>query len=350
MNKKRIKISTSEKLELISNLATMLAAGLSILEIVDSLMEDAKGNQKKLLQELHDDLIQGNHISFSFAKFPQVFDSVTVNLIKAAEETGTLDTTLKDITQNIKRDTEFKDKVKAALTYPIIILIVFLGVLLLILFVVVPKISTVFEQLNVQLPLPTKIIIFLSKLLTTHTILVSFGVLIFVSLSTLIYIRNKRFFISLLFMLPLVSYLGKQMDLTRFTRSLNLLLTAGIPISNSLELAQGTVFKKDVARAIENSRKAVISGKKLSDGFKDAKNIFPSIMIKITEAGEKSGSLEKSMQDISEYLEYKVENTLRSITALIEPIMIVVVGIVVGALMLAIITPIYSIVSEVGLR
>lgn len=348
MNKKRLNISTSDKLELISNLATMLAAGLSILEIVESLSEDAKGNQRKLLEELRGDLVGGNHISFSFAKFPLVFDSVTVNLIKAAEETGTLDVTLRDVTLNIKRETEFKDKVKAALTYPIIIMIVFICVLLLILFVVVPKISAIFLQLKVPLPIPTRIIIWMSDLLTKHTIPVFIVVGILLTAVIYLYIHNKKQFISFLFSLPLISTLGKQMDLARFTRSLHLLLAAGIPISSSLLLAQGTVFKKDISTAIGNSQRAVQSGKKLSDGFKEARNIFPSIMIKITEAGEKSGSLEKSMQDISEYLDYKVTNTLRTITALIEPIMIVVVGIVVGGLMLSIITPIYSIISQVG--
>ncbi|MFI5265652.1 MAG: type II secretion system F family protein, partial [Candidatus Levyibacteriota bacterium] len=317
---------------------------------VDSLSEDAKGNQRKLLVELRNDLMQGNHISFSFAKFPSVFDSVTVNLIKAAEETGTLDVTLRDLTESIKRDTEFKDKIKAALTYPAVIMVVFIGVLLLILFLVVPKLSAVFAQLGAQLPLPTRIIMWMSDVLTKNTIQVFTGLGVFILLLIFAYIRNKRMFISFLFMLPVVSTLGKQMDLARFTRSLNLLLTAGIPISSSLELAQGTVFKKDVLRAIAHSQKTVLSGKKLSDGFKDAKNIFPSIMIKITEAGEKSGSLEKSMQDISGYLDYKVENTLRLITTLVEPIMIVVVGIVVGGLMLAIITPIYSVISNVGLK
>lgn len=348
MNKKRVNLSTADKLELISNLATMLTAGLSILEVVDSLKEDAKGNQKKLLEELRADLSQGNHISFSFNKFPRVFDSVTVNLIKAAEETGTLDVTLRDITENIKRETEFKDKLKGALTYPIIIMIVFIAVLFLILYVVVPKISAVFIQLNTPLPLPTKLIIWMSNVLTSYPIPVFTGIGLSIAVIIFLYSYQRKQFVSLLFSLPLISTLGKQMDLVRFTRSLHLLLSAGIPISSSLELAQKTVFKKDIAQAITHSQKAVQSGKKLSDGFKETKNLFPNIMIKITEAGEKSGSLEKSMQDISEYLDYRVSSTLGTITALIEPIMIVVVGVVVGGLMLSIIAPIYSIISQVG--
>lgn len=350
MNQKNLNIKTSEKLELISNLTTMLSAGISILEIVDSLTEDTKGNQKKLLEELRADLVQGNHVAYSFAKFPRVFDTVTVNLISAAEETGTLDVTLKDLTESIKRETEFKDKIKAALAYPLIIFVVFFGVLLMILFVVIPKISVVYKQLHAPLPLPTQILIWMSNILTTYTIQVFSGGILIIIVLAIVYKKNRKVFAYALFSLPLISNLGRQIDLTRFTRSMHLLLSAGIPISTSLELAEGTVFKREVGKAIEHSREAVVSGKKLSDGFKETKHVFPSIMIKITEAGEKSGSLEKSMQDISIYLEYQVSNTLQTVTALLEPIMLVVVGIVVGGMMIAIITPIYGIINEVSIK
>lgn len=348
MNGKTIELSNSEKLGLISNLATMLVAGISILEIVDSLLEDSKGNQKKILEELRSDLTQGNHISFSFAKFPKVFDKVTINLIKASEEAGTLDITLKDLKENIKKETEFRDKIKGALTYPILIIFVFFGVLLMILVVVVPKISTVFSRLNVTLPLPTKILIFLSNALTAYTVPVVLGFMAIVGLLVFLYRRNKRAFLYVLFMLPLISKLAKEIDLAVFSRSMYLLLNAGLPITSALELAQEVVVKQDVEKAIGHAKEVVFSGRKLSEGLKDAKQIFPSIMIKITEAGEKSGSLDKSMQDTSEFLDYQVSNTLRTVTTLLEPLMLVVVGILVGGMMLAIIAPIYGLIGQVG--
>lgn len=350
MKTRNISISNSEKLGLISNFATMLTAGISILEIVDSLIEDSKGNQKKLLEILREDLMQGNHISASFEKFPKVFDKITINLIKAAEEAGTLDVTLKDLKENIRKETEFRDKIKAALTYPLFIIIVFIGVLLMILFVVVPKISTVFLRLNVTLPLPTKILIFLSNLLVTQTILVAGLVVFFFVIFIFLYKTQKSFVLGLLFSIPIISTLTRDIDLTRFARSLYLLLNAGIPITLALELTQEVVVKKEVSRAIAHSKEMVISGKKLSDGLKEAKNIFPSIMIKITEAGEKSGSLDRSMQDASEYLDYQVSNTLRTFVSLLEPIMLVVVGVLVGGMMLAIISPIYGLIGQVGGR
>ena len=136
--------------------------------------------------------------------------------------------------------------------------------------------------------------------------------------------------------------------MTRFTRSLFLLLNAGIPITNALELTEEIVIKKDVAKAITHAKESVIAGKKLSEGFKDYKQVFPNIVLKITEAGEKSGSLDKSMQEASDYLDYQVSNSIKLVTALIEPIMLVGVGGMVGGMMLAIIAPIYGLIGQVG--
>lgn len=345
-----ISLSTSEKIGLISNLSTMLSAGISILEIVDSILEDARGNQKKILETLRADLVQGEQLHNSFSKFPNVFDKVTVNIIKAAEEAGTLDITLKDLKDNIQKETEFSDRVKSALIYPIVIMFVFAGVLLMILVFVIPRISSVFTRLNIKLPLPTKILIFVSNLLLKNTIPVLAILTVFVTGLVFVFKRERKLIINLLFSLPLLRELAKEIDLTRFTRSLFLLLNAGIPIPYALELAQDVVIKNEVASAISHSRELVVAGKRLSEGFKDAKNIFPSIMIKITEAGEKSGSLDRSMQDVSEYLDYQVSKTLHTATTLMEPLILVVVGVLVGGMMMSIMSPIYGMIGQIGGR
>ncbi len=326
----------------------MLSAGISLLEVVDSLLEDSKGNQKRILETLREDLTQGNHISTSFEKFPKVFDKITVNLLKASEEAGTLDVTLKDLKETIKKESEFQDKIKGALTYPIFVLIVFLGVLFMILVVVVPKISTVFSRLNVPLPLPTQILIFTSNLVVKQTIFFVPSLILILAALIFMYRTQKSILLNAMLSLPLIKELAKQIDLTRFCRSLFLLLNAGIPISSALGLAEEVVVKREVKMAIGRSKDMVISGKKLSEGLKEAKNVFPSIIIKITEAGEKSGSLDRSMQDAADFLDYQVSSTLRTLTSLLEPLMLVIVGVLVGGMMLAIIAPIYGLVGSIG--
>ncbi len=348
MKNQTISLSGKEKYLLISNIATMLAAGISILETVDSLLEDSKGSQKKILTALRADLIQGKHVYTSFSQFPKIFDKVTLNIIKASEEAGTLDVTLRDLKATIKKDMEFTDSIRSALVYPLLIMTVFVGVLFMILVVVIPKISTVFSRLKVTLPLPTKILIFVSNLILHSTIPLAIGVAAVIGSIIFLYKTKRDLFMRVLFSLPLIKNLIKQIDLTRFTRSLYLLLNAGIPITSALELSQDVVLRKDILQVLQNARNMVASGKRLSDGLKSKKGLIPNIMTKMVEAGERTGTLDKSMEEVSEYLDYEVSNTLKSLTALLEPIMLIFVGILVGGMMLSIIAPIYGLIGQVG--
>lgn len=350
MKTENITLSNNDKLGILSDLSTMLSAGIPLLESVNALIEDSKGNQKKLLETLRGDLTQGKHVYFTFSKFPNVFTKVTASIVKASEEAGTLDVTLKDIKENLKKEIEFSDKVKSALIYPLFIIFVFFGVLLMILVVVIPKIASVFSRLKADLPLPTKILIFMSNALLSHTIFVVLGFLVISIAIVFLYKKNKSLLLNILFKLPLLSILARDIDLTRFSRSFYLLLNAGIPITNALELTEEVVVKKEVALAIKHAKEAVIGGKKLSEGFKDKKKVFPSMAIRITEAGERSGTLDKSMVDISEFLDYQVAVRLKTVTALLEPMLLVVIGGLVGGMMLAIIGPIYGLIGEIGQR
>lgn len=350
MTTQNFSLKGSEKISLVSSLATMLSAGIPILEVVNSLSEDAKGNPKRILAALKAGLISGKNVSASFEQFPNVFDAVTVNVIKASEEAGTLDITLRDLKENMRKEMEFTDKIRSAMLYPAFIAMVFGGVLLLILIVVVPKIATVFVRLRTELPLPTKILIFLSNALIHNTVYVIAGAGLIGVGAYFLFKAKRNLIFDVLFSLPLISQLVKEIDLTRFSRSLHLLLSSGLPITAALELTSRVVITRETARIIRVSRDMVLSGKTLSEGFRIAKGYFPTIMIKLMEAGEKTGTLDRSMQDISEYFDYQVTNTLKTLTALLEPIMLVLVGIVVGGMMLAIIAPIYGLISQVGAR
>lgn len=347
-NTKNVSLSRNDKITLISNFYTMLSSGIPILETVDSLLEDAKGGTKKLLTTLRDDLVQGQHVSTTFAKFPNIFDKVTVNILKASEEAGTLDKSLKDLKDTIKKENEFNDKIRSALIYPCFIIVLFIAVFVMILVVVIPKISTVFSRLNVPLPLPTKIMIGMSNALISYPIPIIIGAIILITTVVFLYKKNRRLFMRVLTSLPLVSKLTRQIDLTRVTRNLNLLLSAGIPITIALDLTQDVVVKNDLREVVTHIKEVVIGGKNLSQGLKDRKKQVPQIMIKIIEAGERSGELDKAMLDVADYLDYEVTNSLKTLTALIEPLLLVFVGIAVGGMMLAIIGPIYGMIGQIG--
>jgi len=348
MEKHTTSISNSDKLSLLSSLSTMLVAGIPLVETVDSLLDDAKGGLKKMLTAVRSDLAEGKHLYYAFAKFPNVFDSVTISILKASEESGTLDTALKDIRQNVRKEIEFSDKIRSALTYPLVIFVVFLIVLIVMLVFVVPRISQVFLRMNVALPLPTRVMLFASDIMLHYTIpFLAVGVVI-VGAFIYLYKRSKKKVIQFFAGLPVFSPLAREIDLERFSRSLYQLLNAGIPITEALDLAKDVVIKKEIAETIERSKDLVASGRKLSEGFVEHKHIIPNMMIKIIESGEKSATLDKSMLEISEFLDYQVSKRLATLTTLLEPIMLVFVGLLVGGMMMAIIAPIYGLISQVG--
>jgi len=345
---KGVRLSSSEKIALISNLSTMLTAGIPILDAVSNLLDDAKGNQKKILDTLRDDLTQGHQVNYTLARFPNVFDKVTVNVVRASETAGTLDVILKDLRENLRKQNEFSDKIKSALLYPIFIIAVFIAVLLVNLIFVIPKVAQVFKSLRVTLPLPTKILIFSSDLVAQNTIPFLFAVGAIVLILIYLFTQKRSLILNMFYSLPLVSDLVKLIDVTQFTRSLYLLLNSGISIVAALELTEDIAMRRQTRKVIEDSKNMILGGKTFSEGLRTGKGYFPIIMIKLVETGEKTGTLDKSLNDIAEYFDYEVSNKLKTLTALLEPVMLVIVGICVGAMMIAIIAPIYSLISQVG--
>ncbi len=340
-------LSSQEKLSLLSNMATMLGAGIPILEVVNSLLEDTVGHQRYLLSKLRDDLIQGKKVADSLQDFPDIFDNITINLLRASEEAGTLETTLRDLRDHTQVEMEFMDKIKFAMLYPIVILLVFAAVLAVTLFFVVPRISSVFLRLKVELPLPTKILIWLSQTLTNYWTLVVIMSAVIIITGVWLYKKNKRMLAGLGSHLPLVGPLIRLIDFTQFSRSMYLLLASGLPILSALGLAVGVVVDPQVARLIGDACEMVMAGKPLSEGLRRGRGIAPVLLLKLTEAGERTGTLDKSMQEVSKHLDYEVSNTLKTVTALLEPIMLVAVGVSVGGMMLAIIAPIYGLIGQV---
>lgn len=349
-NVQNITLSYKDRIALLGNFATMLAAGISILESVDSLLEDAKGNQQKVLQALRDDLTQGKHVYVCFAKFPQIFDKVTINIIKASEEAGTLDVTLKDIKNHIQKEMEFLDKIRAAMVYPIMIFFVFILVMVIILVFVMPRMAGVFIRMKIELPLPTKIMIFMSDGLTKNTIPVVLTIVGIIAVIFILYKKKRSFVLGILFKLPIVSDLVKQIDITRFSSSMSLLLGSGLTITQALELCEQIVSRQDMQQLVKHTHTMVLSGKRMSEGLRAGRGLVPMIVIKIIEAGEKTGSLDKSLKDISEYMDYQVTKSLNTLTTLMEPIMLIFIGLVVGGMMISIIAPIYGLIGQIGGR
>lgn len=342
-----VTLSNKDKLTLISNLATMLSAGIPILEAIESLLEESKGNMRKVLLLLRDSLNEGKPISQALLQAPKVFDPVTLNLIQAAEESGTLETTLKDLTKNIKKQIAFNDRLKGSLTYPMFVMAIFVLVLVVILAFVVPRIAKVFGGLRVELPPATQFMITISNALLTYWPYIIAGFAVLVVLMIVLYKLKRRAFINALLRLPGLSKLGRKIDLTHFTHSMGQLLKAGIPVAEALSLSERTVVKKEIVATVRSTREGVLAGKSLTEGLRLKKGIIPPLMIRSIETAERSGTLESAMRELSDYFEEQVDRNLKTVTTLIEPIMLVVIGLLVGGMMLAVIAPIYSLITQI---
>jgi type IV pilus assembly protein PilC len=341
-------LSRKDKLTLVSNMATMLNAGIPTLEAVESLRDESKGLVRKTLDTLRGSLYEGHPLSHGMAKMPDTFDPVTINLVRAGEEAGTLETVLRDLTKSIKKEMAFSDQLKASMTYPLFVLLIFLGVLSFILSFVIPRISKTFSGFSGELPAATTFLIKVSTFfLDFFPFIILAGILLVVGLVVLYKIRRREV-LNLLLSLPGLRKLGREIDLANFTRSMSLLLSAGIPVAEALEFSETVVSKKEVRKMIQDMKKRVNAGQPLSAGMRTAGRVAPSMMIRIVETAESSGALESAMQDLAQYFEAQVSKTLKLLATLLEPIMLVVMGLLVGGMMLAVIAPIYNLITQLN--
>lgn len=350
MKQGNVRISSSVKLNLMSNMVTMLKAGIPIVTVVETLLEEAKGGEKIILTTIQRDLSSGKTLAEALGTFPKVFDTVVVSLVRVAEQTGTLEQTLDDLVKTIRKDIEFIDKVKGALFYPFMVVIVFVAVFIMILVVVMPKISQVFTRMSIDLPLPTKIMIATSNLLVTQWPYLLAGLAVIIILFSLLFRAKKQQSVRVVLSLPGIAHLSHQIDVTRFSRSMHLLLTSGVSITEALSLASRVVWTKEAKNAVDQGLENAGSGMPFSSGIRGKGTPFPPMMVKLIEVGEQTGTLDKAMQDVSEHMDYQVSKTLGKLTMMLEPIMLVIIGLAVGGMMMSIIGPIYGMIGQVGGR
>jgi type II secretory pathway component PulF len=348
MKPSRIQLSGKDRLLLFSNMSTMLTAGIPILETVDGLAADSKGSLKKVVEVLRQSLLNGEPLSRGMSRLPRSFDAVTLNIMRAAEAGGTLEETLQNIVQTQKKEMTFSDTIRIAMIYPIFIGVIFMGIIVLMLTFVVPRISSVFLTMRVNIPPFTMAMFAASDFFVGHWLLVSIAFIVFITLLYLIIKANRRVFIAAVLSLPVLSQLGVNIDLARMTRSFSLLLRSGVALDEALALTKRVVNKPQIVRIIEHMQQNIEGGKSLASGLRDTHSLLPPIMARSLETAEKSGTLETTMLSLADYFDEQVTGSLKVVSSLIEPIMIVVIGCMVGLLMVSVIAPIYGLISQTG--
>lgn len=348
MHTSRIHLSGKEKLTLFTDLATMLTAGIPILEIVESLEADSRGSLRSVLRELKHSLTNGEPLSRGMEHFPRTFDAVTINTMRAAEAGGTLEETLADLVKTLKKDLAFSDSIRVAMIYPAFVGVIFTGIILLMLTFVIPRISQVFSAMHVEMPLITKIMIASSNYYIANWPMVSAAFVGTIVLFYLFIAANRRTVVRILLSLPGLKELGLNIDLSRMTRSFALLLRSGVPLDEALILSKRVVLKPEVLAAIVQMQRNIEAGRPLGDHLRETHSAIPSIMARSIQTAETAGTLEQTLQSLAEYFDDQVAESLKIVGSLLEPLMIIVIGIMVGGLMVTIIAPIYNLISQVN--
>lgn len=347
------KLPASEKLALVEDLASMLSAGIPILEAIETTVEDTTNKQaKKVLTTMAEDLKNGRNLSTSFEKFPKDFDTITVNFMKAGEASGNLENVLRDLAKSIKARIELARKVKSGLMYPAFILLILVLMMAMMLFFVLPRISKVFKRLRMDLPLPTQILVAVSDFTEANRPFVIVSLLSLITLITLLFKveKTRKIINRLAGKLPLIAPLLKHFDLARFCRSMSLLLSAGIPITESLPLAVSSISLPKIAGAFSEAEKTLLQGKGLAEGLDKSKKVFPAAMRRMVAVGEQTGELEKSFEELAIRYDKKTSDAIKDMTTMLEPILIVIIGLGIGGIILSIIAPIYNLIGQMRAR
>ncbi|MBN2714132.1 MAG: type II secretion system F family protein [Planctomycetes bacterium] len=330
--------------------STMIGAGLPVMECLDILAEQADDpGFKACLYKVCNDVRSGNDLSQSLSRHPRVFSDIYVNMIKAGEASGQLDTILSRLAEYMESTESLKRKIKSAMTYPVISLCMIFGITGFLLVFIIPKFQKIFENMGVELPLPTVIVLKISWVLTNSWYYIIAGlVATIVGIIQFKKTTNGRYvWDSLMLKMPVFGGLFQKVAISRFARTFATLLRSGVAILGALDIVSQTAGNAVLEEAVSASREAIRQGETLAKPLADSP-IFPPMVVRMIQVGERSGALETLLEKISEFYDDQVDATVEALTSLIEPLMIGLMGAIVGTIVLSVFLPIFKMQQAIG--
>jgi type IV pilus assembly protein PilC len=346
--KKRVK--TKDLAVFSRQFATMIDAGLTMLRAL-TIMTDQSDNLelRKVLRNVKQDVEAGHSLSAAFARNPTVFPPLMISMVRAGEAGGFLDVAMRQIADNFEADVRLRGKIKAALTYPVVVFCLAIFMCIGMLVFVVPTFSGMFEDLGGELPLPTKVLVFLSGAMRFMLPILIVGTIAFVAwwrkFGKTERVRNVVDPLKL--RLPVLGNLFQKLALARFSRNLGTLLSSGVPILQSLEIVSETTGSVVISRALREVQGSVRRGESISGPLAEH-DIFPPMVVQMIASGEEAGAIDAMLEKIAEFYDEEVETTTEALTALIEPLMIAFLGGIVGSMIIALYMPIFKVFDLIG--
>jgi len=325
-------------------LATLLNAGIPLVAALDALIhQTTNASLKRVLSQIKDSVNEGNSLTHSLAEHPKIFSSIYINMVRAGEASGSLDLVLDRLAEFGERQQAVKSRFKAALVYPLFMACVGILILFFLLTFIVPNITRIFTEINQALPLPTLILIALSDFLKSYwwAVLLALAVCIIGLREAIKREKVRRMWDSLVFRLPVVGLVNRKIALARFTRTLGSLLQNGVPMLTALQIVQNIVNNVMMSQVIEEATEDVRAGRSLYNSLMQHE-WFPPMVLQMISVGEHSGQLEAMLSKVADAYERDVEAHILGMTSLIEPVMILIMGIVVLFIVLSILMPIFD--------
>ena len=342
-----LKVSKKEVLMITRQFLAMLTAGFSIIKAFKVMGQKNRNRTlKKALLKIHDDMEQGQALWVALSQHPKVFSSIYINMIKAGEMGGTLETVLKNLSHHLEREQDINAKIKAASIYPLIITLMALLVIFFIISFIMPAFVNVFASAGAEIPLPTQLLLNLGLFLNKYWIALLLAI-IAIALIHRIWIQTnpgKQFTDKFLLRLPLWGTFLSRIIAAHFARIMAILLQAGIPILQALEVAGGVVGNEVVIQAIRQAGREISEGKSISVPL-EATAIFDTMFAQMIAIGEESGSLDSMFAQIADYYEQEVIYTINILLAAVEPVMIIFVAILVTGIIIATILPVFDLMK-----
>lgn len=344
----REKISIAEIATFTRQLSTMMNAGLPITDALMILRSQTKGGMQKVVAQILADVEGGASLSVAFSKHTKVFSSTYIALLKSGEAGGVMDQVLLRLADNLEKEQEFSGKVKGALIYPAVVIIGMFVVGLVMMIFVIPRLTSLYGEFNASLPVPTKILIgisnFLIKFWPVLFILVGGGFYAFQAFKKTK--AGKRKIDELMFKIPIVGPLQRQVMLTELTRTLSLMVGSGVSILDGINITAGVVGNSVISEALLDAARQVEKGFPVAFAFARHPDAFPYILTQMIAVGEETGKMEEVLTKVSHIFEVESDQKVKMLTSAIEPLVMVLLGLGVGFLVIAVILPIYNLTSQ----
>jgi type IV pilus assembly protein PilC len=344
-------VSATEKIMMTRNMGVMFSTGLPLTKIFEILSVQTRSKKlKAALADIKDNINKGENFSDALNRYPKIFDELFVNMVKVGEESGTLDEIFNILALQLGKDHELKSKIKNAMIYPGIILAVMVVIGGIIITVVLPALNTFFTSLNVNVPIYTRILLWIGNFLLNDWYIVIAAMIAFgFALWSVLKTKKGKWILDTVFLkMPLIAPIVKKNNSAAFVRSLSSMIAAGVSLVRALEITSKTLGNHYFKNAVLETTKQIKKGEKLSAALRPYQHLFPFGVIEMVEVGEETGKTAVILKKLADFYEAEAISSIEKLTLIIEPLMIIVLGLGVGFFAFSIIQPMYSSLKNIG--